>query len=219
MYSHDSQVSGNQLLDGVVGVFAMYSHNLTLRDNLIAGAAGAAGMAIGLKDSGNITVSGNRLIHDTVGIYLDASPMQRGDQVDISGNVLRLDDTAIVFHASGHHVAIHDNDLADNEAQVRIDGGGTATDVAWRDNYFDDYAGYDLDGDERGDVPYELRALSNQLTSSNPKLALFRGTPALTLVDAASHLDPLYQPQALLADPTPRMEPRWPIDRLDRKTP
>ena len=213
MYSHDNQVVGNQLLDGVVGIFVMYSRGLALRDNLIAGAAGAAGMAIGLKDSGNITITGNGLIHDAVGIYVDSSPMQYGDQVEIERNVLRLDDTAFVFHASSHHVAVRDNDLADNQTQVRVDGGGTATDVTWHGNYFDDYAGYDLDGDGVGDVPYELRSLSNQLTATTPELALFRGTPALALVDAATHLDPLYQPQALLSDPAPRMAPRWALDR------
>jgi nitrous oxidase accessory protein len=216
MYSHDNQVTGNQLLDGVVGIFVMYSRGLRLADNLIAGAAGAAGMAIGLKDSGNITVTDNQLIHDAVGIYLDSSPMQRGDRVEVARNVLRLNDTAVVFHASGHRVQIHDNDLADNQVQVRVDGGGDAVDVAWRANYFDDYAGYDLDGDGVGDVPYELRSLANQLTARVPGLAVFRGTPALALVDAAAHLDPLYLPQPLLADPAPRMAPRWAVDRIAR---
>ena len=219
MYSHDNEVTGNQLLHGVVGIFVMYSRGLRLADNLIAGAAGAAGMAIGLKDSGNITVSGNRLIHDTIGIYIDSSPMQRGDQVEIEGNVLRLNDNAIVFHSSAHHVQVRDNDFADNQLPVRVDGGGTAVDVTWSGNYFDDYAGYDLDGDDVGDVAYQLRSLSNQLTSSNPGLALFRGTPALALVDAAAHLDPLYQPQLLLADPAPRMGPRWSVGHVTGTAP
>jgi len=208
MYSHDNRVTGNQMLRGVVGIFVMYSRGLELSDNLIADAAGAAGMAIGIKDSGNIEITGNRLIHDTIGIYVDSSPMQRGDTVSIERNVLRLNDTAVVFHSSAHHVAIRDNDFADNQTQVRVDGGGDATAVEWRGNYFDDYAGYDLDDDGVGDVAYELRSLSNQLTAQRPNLALFRGTLALALVDAAAHLDPLYQPHPVLVDPAPRMELR-----------
>lgn len=210
MYSHDNRVVGNELTGGVVGIFVMYSRGLHIADNLIADAAGAAGMAIGIKDAGNIVIEGNRLIHDTLGIYVDSSPMQRGDTVVIERNVLRLNDTAVVFHSSAHGIEIRDNDLADNQAQVRVDGGGDATAVAWRGNYFDDYAGYDLDDDGTGDVPYELRSLSNQLTSKTPNLAVFRGTLALALVDAAAHLDPLYQPRPVLSDPTPRMEPRSP---------
>lgn len=208
MYSHDNRVTGNVLLRGVVGIFVMYSRGLALTDNLIADAAGAAGMAIGIKDSGNISITGNRLIHDTIGIYIDSSPMQLGDTVRIERNTLRLDDTALVFHSSAHHVAIRDNDFADNRTQVRVDGGGDATSVEWHGNYFDDYAGYDLDEDGVGDVAYELRSLSNQLTAQSPNLALFHGTLALALVDAAAHLDPLYQPHPVLVDPAPRMELR-----------
>jgi nitrous oxidase accessory protein len=208
MYSHDNRVVGNQLSRGVVGIFVMYSRGLHITDNLIVDAAGAAGMAIGIKDSGNLAITGNRLIHDTIGIYVDSSPMQRGDTVRIDRNVLRFDDTAVVFHASAHDVEIRDNDLADNDTQVRVDGGGDATAVAWHGNYFDDYAGYDLDDDGVGDVPYELRSLSNQLVSQSPNLAVMRGTLALALVDAAAHLDPLYRPRSILSDPAPRMESR-----------
>lgn len=207
MYSHGNDVHDNVFLDGVVGVFVMYSRGLQIRDNVIANASGAAGMAIGLKDSGNIVVAGNRLIHDTIGIYIDSSPMQRGDRVEIRRNVIRLDDTGVVFHSNAKDLTIADNDFADNATQVRVDGRGDATRAAWTENYFDDYAGYDLDGNGTGDVPYELRSLSNQLVARTPNLALLRGTPALALVDAAAHLDPLYQPDPVLTDSAPRMEP------------
>jgi len=213
MYSHDNTVRGNRMIGTVVGVFVMYSRGVHIIDNVIANAAGAAGMAIGLKDSGNIEVLDNRLIHDTVGIYIDSSPMQNGDRVEIARNVIRLDETGIAFHASAKNLEVRDNDLADNTTQVRVDGGGNAMGVTWSGNYFDDYAGYDLDDDGVGDVPYELRSLSNQLISSTPNLALLRGTAALALVDAATHLDPLYQPAPVLIDRAPKLTSRWPTDR------
>lgn len=216
MYSHDNTVRGNRMIGTVVGVFVMYSRGVTLVENTIANAAGAAGMAIGLKDSGNIRVLDNRLIHDAIGVYVDSTPMQNGDRLEIARNVIRLDETGIAFHASPKNVTLRDNDLADNATQVRVDGGGNAMDAEWTGNYFDDYAGYDLDDDSTGDVPYELRSLSNQLISATPNLALLRGTAALGIVDAATHLDPLYQPAPVLIDRAPRMEPRWPIDRTTR---
>jgi len=219
MYSHDNTVSRNELIEGVVGVFVMYSRGIQITDNLIANAAGAAGMAIGIKDAGNIHVTGNQLIHDTIGVYIDSSPAQRGDRVEIAGNVFRLDDTGIVFHSSAHDVEIRGNDFADNNTQVRVDGGGDAMAVEWHGNFFDDYTGYDLDDDGTGDVPYQLRSLSNQLTSQHPNLALFRGTPALALVDAAAHLDPLYRPTPLLADSAPRVQANWRAQRIARANP
>ena len=64
-----------------------------------------------------------------------------------------------------------------------------------------------------------LRDFSNgaggkrQIRARYPNAELLRGTPALALVDAAAHLDPLHQPRALLADPAPAMAPRWPLVR------
>jgi nitrous oxidase accessory protein len=214
MYSHNNRVEGNQLLRGVVGIFVMYSRGVKLVDNLIADAAGAAGMGIGVKDSGNIEVIGNRLIHNTLGLYVDSSPMQRGEVVTVRSNVLRLNDVGVVFHSSAHNLSAHDNDFADNQVQIRVDGGGDATGVDWQGNYFDDYAGFDLDGDTIGDVAYQMRSLSNELTSQRPELAVLRGTIAMAVVDAAGHLDPLYQPKPILTDPKPRMSARHPSGEM-----
>jgi nitrous oxidase accessory protein len=207
MYSHDGRVEGNQYLGVTVGVFVMYTHGLELRGNVIANAAGAAGIAIGLKDAGTTRIVENLLVHDEVGIYLDASPQRRDEEVEIAGNVLRLCRTAVVFHASSHNVVARGNDLEDNDLAVRVDGGGDALGVAWDGNYFDEYAGYDLDDDGLGDVPYELRSIAGELVEQRPELGFFRGTPAAALATAAAHLDPLYQPRLVLIDRRPRMRP------------
>lgn len=208
MYSHDNVVQRNELRGGVVGIFSMYSRGLVLERNLIVNAGGPAGMGIGLKESGNITLEHNVLVHNSVGIYIDSSPLQLADTLAIRNNELRLNQAGFVFHASAHRITIERNDLADNDLQVRVDGGGTAAAATWRNNFFDDYAGYDLDGDGYGDVAYELRSASADLISNYAALALFRGTPALHLVDAAAHLDPLFQPDVVLVDAQPRMSAR-----------
>ena len=59
MYSHRNQIDGNHYDGDVVGVFVMYSHDVALDHNVIAEASGAAGMGIGLKDSGNISLTDN----------------------------------------------------------------------------------------------------------------------------------------------------------------
>lgn len=205
MYSHDARVEGNRYVDVTVGVFIMYSHGVKLRGNVIANAAGAAGIAIGFKDAGAAQVIDNLLVHDEVGIYLDASPQRADERIEIRGNALRLCRTAIVFHSTSHGVAIRGNDFGGDELIVRVDGGGDALADVWDGNYFDDYTGYDLDDDGVGDVPFELRSYTGQLVGRHPELGFFAGAPALALTEAAAHLDPLFRPRALLVDPHPRM--------------
>lgn len=205
MYSHDNVVEDNRYLGNEVGVFIMYSRNVALRRNVLADAAGAAGMGLGLKESGNITAVDNRFLHNTVGLYLDTSPLQVDDTNLFERNVFRLGDVGVIFHSSEQRNTFRDNSFRDNHAPVEVEGGGDALGVAWRGNDFDDYAGYDWDGDGVGDVPYELRSLSSDLVARYPDLAFFRGTPTLSLLRAAGELLPLFAPRTVLRDEAPRM--------------
>ena len=64
-----------------------------------------------------------------------------------------------------------------------------------------------VDRDGLGDIPYELRSLSGELISEYPELSFFRGTAALSVIEAASRVMPLFQPRPLLVDHHPRMRP------------
>ncbi len=77
--------------------------------------------------------------------------------------------------------------------------------MSWEGNAWSDYAGYDLDGDGVGDLPYELKDLSGALTARHPDLAFLRGTLALALVGVAGEVVPLFAPKPILRDPAPRM--------------
>jgi nitrous oxidase accessory protein len=207
MYSHGNRVADNQFERDVVGVFVMYSHDVVLDRNVIREAGGAAGMAIGLKDSGNVTVTRNAFVHVHTGLYLDQTPLQVAHTLTVDDNLFARCDAAVRFHASGHRSALHRNDFLDNTSTVLVEGGGDAIDVAWSGNYFDDYAGYDLDGDGTGDIPYQLRSLEDDLTDLTPALAFFRATPALGAADAVTRLVPMYERRTLLTDPAPRLQP------------
>lgn len=205
MYSHDCRVERNRFDANVVGVFVMYSHGVSLAGNDIRRSAGAAGMGIGVKEAGAIVVRGNTLADNTVGLYLDQSPLDDRDHNWIEGNTLASHDRAIVFHGGAARNHFTRNTLRSNTLQVALEGGGDALAAEWRSNYFDDYRGYDLDGDGVGDLPYEARTLAGEWTQHAPSLALFRGTPALALVEWLGAAVPLFRPTTLLVDPAPRM--------------
>jgi nitrous oxidase accessory protein len=205
MYSRDAVVTRNRYVRNEVGVFVMYSRGVRVEDNLMADATGGAGMGIGVKESGNVVARGNRIIQDSVGLYVDTSPLQPEDFNVVEQNVFRLDQVAILFHSSPRATRVVSNSFRDNNAQVRIDGEGDALGIEWDGNDWDDYRGYDLDHDGTGDLPYELRSLSNELTARDPALAFFAGSPALAMVEAAGKVVPLLEPRTMVRDPRPRM--------------
>ena len=207
MYSSDAVVANNRYVRDEVGVFVMYSRNVDVDHNIAADAGGSAGMGIGLKESGNVRVRNNLLVHDSVGVYIDESPLQPQDFDAFDRNVFRLDDTAVVFHASPRGTSFRQCSFRDNSVQVRVDGGGDATGITWDENDWSDYAGYDLNGDGIGDAPYELRSLSLDLIDAHPDLAFFAGAPTLALVEAAGRALPVFEPRTVLRDAHPRMSP------------
>jgi nitrous oxidase accessory protein len=185
----------------------MYSRDINIAHNVMLDASGAAGMGIGIKESGNARVVDNSLVHNTIGIFLDNAPITRGESNVFSGNTIQLGDVGISFLSSTHSNTFEDNTITDNHHSVRVESGGDALALLWRRNLFDDYVGYDLDGDGFGDVPFLLTDLGNVLESQNASLTFLRGTPALTLVALAGHVVPLFAPRPILRDDEPRVVP------------
>jgi nitrous oxidase accessory protein len=210
MYSHGNVVVGNHYIDNVVGVFIMYSRNITLRDNLLARSSGPGGMGLGIKESGNLTVADNAFVANTKGVYMDTAPLEPDDFNTFANNAFFHSEVAVLMHSSEERNAFIGNTFVSNHSQLQVEGGGNALAVDWNGNSFDDYAGYDLDDDGYGDIPYELRRLSSQLESTYPQLQFFRGGLTLGLLDAISALFPMMEPETTMIDPRPRMGvPDW----------
>lgn len=203
MYAHDSVVRRSHFEKNVVGIFVMYSMRLHVEDNVLAGARGAAGIGLGFKDSDAVQVRGNWIVANTIGTYLDNTPRTEADPVGFEDNVLALNDVAMRLNTSESGLSFRGNDFHQNAELIAVDGGGDAMFVTMRGNHYSDYEGYDLDGDGVGDVAYEVKALSSELTESRPSLKLFHGTAAMGLVDAVARAMPMLASQRLLVDPAP----------------
>ncbi len=207
MYAHDAVVRGSRFEGNVVGIFVMYSARMTLEQNFLAGARGAAGMGLGFKDSDAVVARGNWLVANTSGVYLDNTPRTSDAPVVFEGNVLALNDVGLRLHSAAKGLSFRGNDLRQNALVVEADGGGDALAVEFRGNHFTEYEGYDLNGDGVGDVPFEVKALSSDLTESRPTLKFFQGTAAIGLLDAVAHAVPLLSSRKLLVDPAPLVRP------------
>lgn len=203
MYAHDSVVRRSRFEGDVVGVFVMYSMRLRVEDNILAGARGAAGVGLGFKDSDGVQARRNWLVANTTGTYLDNTPRTPDDPVVFEENLFALNDVAVRFHGSEKGLAFRGNDFHQNATLIEVDGRGDALAADVRGNRYSDYEGYDLDGDGRGDVAYEVKALSSELTESQPALKLFAGTAAMGVFDAVARAVPVLSSKKLLVDPAP----------------
>jgi nitrous oxidase accessory protein len=76
----------------------------------------------------------------------------------------------------------------------------------WERNWWDDYQGFDRDGDGFGDTPYQLSAYADRLWMEIPPLAFFRASPVLEVIDFLERLAPFSSPTLILRDAAPRFE-------------
>lgn len=211
MYSDGALVERNYLGGNSVGGFLMYSHNLTLRDNLITGSQGPSGYGIGLKDMDGATITGNHIMSNRIGVYFDNSPATPGISHDISNNLFAYNETGVMFLPSVRGNVLSGNAFVDNGEQVGVQGkgdfyGNNVFTVGETGNHWSDFAGYDADGDGVGDVFYESADLFSTLTDKNPELHFFDATPASEAIDLAGKMFPAFQPRPKLTDTAPIIE-------------
>lgn len=211
MQSHDAVMEHNILRNNSVGVYIMYGREVILRNNVIYEHRGPSGFGIGLKDAANVTVTGNRIVGNRVGVYVDNSPPEPDAQVAFERNLFAYNEIGAELLPNVKRNHYLENIFLENGEQVAIAGAGDATGSHWsvagRGNFWSDYVGFDADNDGVGDLPYRAQSLFENLLSKHPELRLFQLSPAADALDLAARAFPIFQPRPRLADEHPLMAP------------
>jgi nitrous oxidase accessory protein len=209
MYSKGAVVEGNRLHENLLGAALMYSDRLVLRCNRIERhREGATAYGLLLKDIDNVLVENNILLGNRVGIYADNIPVGRDNRAVIRGNLIAGNEAAMALQ-SMVRLQFTDNQLVDNLVPVRTEGGDLSSSNRWsvdgRGNYWDDYPGFDRDGDGVGDLPYRFEAIMEQLVRQRPAARAFLYTPAHLALESAARMFPVVRPAPLIVDDHPLM--------------
>jgi nitrous oxidase accessory protein len=207
MYSQSNRVEDNRLQQNSVGIFLMYSDNVEIRGNHISQAVGATSMGIGFKETSNVTIEHNQIIYCASGIYLDVSPYQPETTNRIIANEIAYNGVGVLFHNDWQGNIFKQNQFKGNYVQVAVQGANTARRNVWEGNYWDDYLGFDRNGDGRGDTPYESYAYADQIWMDVPATQFFRGSPVLELLNFLERLAPFSEPVMILQDKLALMRP------------
>ena len=205
MYSRYNLVESNKYYNNAVGIFLMYSDGVVLKNNYIAHAAGPTGMGIGFKETSDLTLENNVVLYCSTGFYIDVSPFQPDTTNKFRDNLLGYNGIGIRFLNDWHGNIFKHNQFAGNLTQVVVSGGKTANRNVWEGNYWSDYEGFDQNGDNQGDTPYELYAYADKLWRDVPGAQFFKGSPILETLDFLEQLAPFSKPDLLVRDKKPVM--------------
>ncbi len=207
MYAGRNEVLRNTYEHNSVGIFFMYSQDSIAIGNTIKSSIGTTGLGIGLKDSSNFTLKDNTVIYCARGLYIDRSPFQPDQNNTIVHNKIVYNSIGINFHSLSINNNIEGNIFKGNIENVYDDDQVTLHSVKnhWNRNYWDDYEGFDKDGDGVGDTPYQLYYYADRMWMDNPNIKFFYASVVVSILNFLAKLAPLSQPIMLLRDPHPIM--------------
>lgn len=207
MFANENIVENNRFYDNAVGVYFMYTEGGVARRNVISHATGATGMGIGFKEASGTVIEDNEIIYCGVGIGSDLSPFQPDSSIEIRGNRFAYNGIGILFNSETGGNNLRDNLFEGNLTQVSYGGRGDNNNNArnfWEGNYWDDYQGFDRDGDGFGDAKHDLYAYADQIWIEMPIARFFRSSPVMELLDFLERLAPFSTPDLILRDEKPR---------------
>ena len=207
MFANDNMVEGNQFYDNAVGVYFMYTEGGIARNNIISHATGATGMGIGFKEASGTLIENNEIIYCGVGIGSDLSPFQPDSTIEVRGNRFAYNGIGIMFNSETGGNNMVDNIFEGNLTHVSYGGRGDNNNNErnfWHGNFWDDYQGFDRNGDGVGDRTHELYSYADQIWIEMPVARFFRSSPVMELLDFLERLAPFSKPDLILRDEKPR---------------
>jgi nitrous oxidase accessory protein len=216
MSSNDNRFEDNQFYDSVAGAAIMYSRNIKFRRNVFRHNRGFSSFGILFQDSENCTAEDNAFVDNAVGIFMEALHTST-----FRHNLIAANDTAIQTFSSATGNVFVENNFIQNLSPISVVGraSGSQWSDSARGNYWSDYAGYDLDENGVGDVPYKIQNVFERMEGDYPRLRLYLFSPAsqalafsekiVPLIRGAEEYDrfPLMKPAELRVAETPG--PAW----------
>ena len=204
IFSPGNLLENNDISNNGRGIVIVYSNELVIRNNRLSHMNDFAGSALSLKESSQVLIEGNQILHCAVGVTAN-SPIHPENTFQMRKNQFAYNDIALYFYGEkGGHV-IHDNRFEQNMRQIAVSSPSSALLHDWKGNRWDDYQGFDLDKDGTGDQPYELYLYSDRIWMDRPMVRFFRGSPVMEALDFLERLSAYSSPQLILRDPKPRM--------------
>jgi len=206
MWCDNSAYNDNTATDNLVGLALMFSTKIEARRNTLYNNRTHGILLVQVTRS---VAEDNVLIANTKGLFVYNSLYNQ-----IRRNLVARNHLGMHYWGGSEDNEIVDNAFVDNQIQVKF----VATrDQSWDGNYWSDYAGWDVDGNGRGDTPYLSNTLVDTLLWKYPAAKLLLTSPAFQLLAVAEREFPVIAvPKGM--DHDPQMAPANPGWRsvLDR---
>ena len=218
MYCQRNRLVGNEFTRNAAGIAIMFSNHLVVERNAILRNRGPRTHGILLRDCSDGGFTDNRLVDNTVALFLDGSNRNRFER-----NLIQDNGWGVNLFASCADNVWTGNDFIHNDYPVALDMRRTRNrfDDGARGNYWSEAGTWDLDGDGLGDVPHGPVTAFAFVSKQYPDLAVLAKSPAVAALGVAERVFPSLRP-SLAVDRFPLTRPvgaRAPAGRAGAASP
>jgi len=191
MYCQGNRLLGNRFALNVAGCALMFANDLEITDNDFVHNRGARTYGLLLRDCSSGTFRNNRLVDNTVAMFLDNSNRNR-----FEGNLIQDNGWGLLLFASCAGNVFAGNSFIQNDYPVALDMRRTSNtfDDGQSGNYWSENPAFDLDGDGLSDAPHGPVTAFAFVSKQYPDLSVLAKSPAVAALGVAERVFPALRP-------------------------
>ncbi|VAX26866.1 Nitrous oxide reductase maturation protein NosD [hydrothermal vent metagenome] len=199
MFSNDDVYEENLFENNGAGVAVMFSKKIIMRKNIFKLNWGTASYGLLLKEIYDADIIENIFEQNTIGVNAEGS-----NRIMYERNNFNNNGWAIKFLGGCYGNKLHQNNFMNNAFDISYNGriNGNVFDK----NYWSEYAGYDLDRDGVGDVPYRPVKLFSYVVNRTPETIVLLRSLFVDIINYSEKVSPIFTPDNL-KDFHPLMKP------------
>ncbi len=199
MFSNDDRYEENLFENNGAGVAVMFSKRIAMRNNTFKLNWGTASYGLLLKEIYDADIINNTFQENTIAINAEGI-----NRINFEKNEFRGNGWAIRFLGACYGNKLFRNNYFNNSFDISYSGriNGNIFDK----NYWSDYAGYDLDNDGFGDVPYRPVKLFSYIVNRTPETIVLLRSLFVDIINFSEKVSPIFTPDNL-KDFNPSMKP------------
>jgi len=199
MFSNDDLYKNNRFESNGAGVAVMFSKRIKMHYNIFKDNWGSASYGVLLKEINDSEIIGNIFDANTIGINIEGT-----NRIIYKNNDFKGNGWAIKFRGACYANSFSHNNFLYNSFDLAYNS--KLNDNKFDNNYWSSYAGYDLDKDGEGDVPYRPVKLFSYIVNRTPETIILLRSLFIDIIDFSEKVSPVFTPDNLL-DNHPQMKP------------
>ena len=199
MFSNNNAYITNVFKNNGAGVAVMFSHHVKMFHNYFEENWGDASYGLLLKEISDGYIENNRFEKNTTGIFMEGA-----NRIQMNHNVFKNNGWAMKIQASCMDITVTTNNFIGNTFDVGTNGSLVLN--SFNGNYWDKYDGYDINKDQKGDIPFRPVSMYSIIVEKNPPAMMLFRSFITTLLDKTEKVLPSLTPENF-KDAFPLMKP------------